>query len=260
MRHDEASRVPVADSAAASDPVDIGAYCRQVEAHLCRVNGGHLVRIVGPAFELVAGWAREGIPLRIVLHGVDRTVTRLTAKGPRRRPVRIEFCEADVRDAHDQWRKAVGVRVARAAAHGPDAADPGAPPPSRQGSLPKHLERVLVRLSALAATRDLPPELRRAVESTIAAVDTCLDAARGARGAARLALVEQLASIDAALVAAAVDALDEATRSGLEAQVVRELAPYRATMPPDAFVTAAQALRGELARRHHALPQVRVDG
>ena len=94
--------------------VDIGAFCREVEAHLCRVNGGHLVRIVGPAFELVSGWAKEGMPLRIVLHGVDRTVTRLTAKGPRRRPVRIEFCEADVRDAYDQWRRAVGVRAATA--------------------------------------------------------------------------------------------------------------------------------------------------
>src|SRR6187549_31862 len=91
---------------------DIGAFCRAVEAHLCRVNGGHLVRIVGPAFELVAGWAKEGLPLRVVLHGVDRTVARLTAKGPRRRPVRIEFCEADVRDATDQWRRAVGVHAA----------------------------------------------------------------------------------------------------------------------------------------------------
>ncbi len=42
---------------------------------------------------------RRALPLRVVLHGVDRTVARLTAKGPRRRPVRIEFCEADVRDA-----------------------------------------------------------------------------------------------------------------------------------------------------------------
>ena len=32
-------------------------YCRQVEAYLCRKNDGHLVRIVGPAFEQVCGWA-----------------------------------------------------------------------------------------------------------------------------------------------------------------------------------------------------------
>ena len=46
--------------------VDIGEYCRQVEDHLTRVNGGHLVRIVGPGFELVRGWANEGIPLSVV--------------------------------------------------------------------------------------------------------------------------------------------------------------------------------------------------
>ena len=34
--------------------IDIGAFCRAVEAHLCRVNGGHLVRIVGPAFDVAA--------------------------------------------------------------------------------------------------------------------------------------------------------------------------------------------------------------
>ena len=97
------------------DGQDIGEFCRQVEAHLCRVNGGHHVRIVGPAFELVSGWVQEGIPLRVALHGIDRTVTRLTARGSRRRPVRIEFCDADVRDAFDQWRKAVGVHAAVAA-------------------------------------------------------------------------------------------------------------------------------------------------
>ena len=29
----------------------------QIESYLCRKNGGHLVRIVGPAFEKVRSWA-----------------------------------------------------------------------------------------------------------------------------------------------------------------------------------------------------------
>ena len=33
--------------------VDVGQYCRQIEAHVCTVNHGHLMRIVGPAFETV---------------------------------------------------------------------------------------------------------------------------------------------------------------------------------------------------------------
>ena len=84
-------------------------FCRQLEAYLCRKNDGHLIRIVGPAFEQVCGWAERGIPLTLAMRGVDRYFERYYSKGPKRRPVRIEFCEADVLDAFDEWRRAVGV-------------------------------------------------------------------------------------------------------------------------------------------------------
>ncbi|AMY11241.1 hypothetical protein LuPra_04488 [Luteitalea pratensis] len=236
---------------------DIGAFCRAVEAHLCRVNGGHLVRIVGPAFELVAGWAKDGMPLRIVLHGVDRTVARLTAKGPRRRPVRIEFCEADVRDAADQWRRAVGVHAATSMATTPAVPEVTT---SRLPSLPKHLERVLVRLSAVTATSALPSALSEAVAATISVVDACLDASRGARGEARTRIIERLVTIEHTLTQAARSSLPEARRQELLEQVRGELSPYRAQMPANAFRDAEDALSGELARRHFSLPQVRLDG
>ncbi len=241
---------------------DIGEFCRAVEAHLCRVNGGHLVRIVGPAFELVAGWARDGMPLRVVLHGVDRTVTRLTARGPRRRPVRIEFCDADVRDACDQWRRAVGVHAVSVPV-APDGAAGGSavgPPAVRTRSLAKHLERVLVRLSSLSATQDLPPPLRDAVGAAIADVDACLDASRGARADARQVLAGRLESVERTMASTAIAALGAADRAGIDAQVASELSPYRGQMPPEALRDAEQTLRGDLARRHFGLPQVRVDG
>ena len=76
-----------------TDPAE---YARQVESYLCRKNGGHLIRVVGPAFELVSGWASAGVPLKVALRGIDRCCARLEARGPRRRPIRVEFCEADV--------------------------------------------------------------------------------------------------------------------------------------------------------------------
>src|SRR5690606_28656812 len=118
--------------------VDIGAYCRQVERYLCQRNGGHLIRLVGPAFQLVARWAEAGVPLRIVQHGIDRTVARREARGPQRRPVRIEFCEADVLDAYDQWRRAVGPAAVARTQTDPDAV--AAATPARRGpSLTSHL-------------------------------------------------------------------------------------------------------------------------
>src|SRR5215210_8198432 len=88
------------------DPVE---YCREIETYLCRKNEGHLIRIVGPAFEQVCGWATMGVPLKVAFRGIDQYCERYYAKGPRRRPVRIEFCEADVLELFDSWRRAVGV-------------------------------------------------------------------------------------------------------------------------------------------------------
>ena len=240
---------------------DIGAYCRAVEAHLCRMNGGHLVRIVGPAFELVAGWAREGIPERVVLHGVDRTLARLTAKGPRRRPVRIEFCEADVRDAYDQWRRAVGVRATAAGAvHDAGSPADAAPVGARHPSMPKHLERSLVKLSSVAAARPLDDDLAREVAAVIADVDACLDESRGARGDARAGVIARLEAIDRRLTDAAVRALGTEIRAEIDALVRRELAPYREQMPAPVFREAVDALTSDLACRHFGLPRVRLDG
>ena len=55
------------------------------------------------------------MPLKVACAGIDRYFERYYRKGPRRRPVRIEFCEADVLDAFDDWRRAVGVTLPSAA-------------------------------------------------------------------------------------------------------------------------------------------------
>ena len=99
----ENSRLPT------PDPHD---YCREIEDYLCRKNDGHLIRIVGPSFEKVCGWAEQGVPISVAFRGIDRCFERYYAKGPRRRPVRIDFCEADVLDVFDEWRRAIGVAAA----------------------------------------------------------------------------------------------------------------------------------------------------
>ena len=88
--------------------MDIADYCREIETYLCRKNDGHLIRVVGPSFELVSGWAAQGVPLKVAFAGIDRYFERYYRKGPRRRPVRIDFCEADVLDVFDEWRRAIG--------------------------------------------------------------------------------------------------------------------------------------------------------
>src|SRR5215210_409256 len=131
-------------------------YCRAIETYLCRKNDGHLVRIVGPAFEQVCGWAVRGVPLKVACRGIDRYFERYYAKGPRRRPIRVEFCEADVLDVFDEWRRAVGVFVGPVVPDGSETVGQVLSdlPERRHASLPAHLERLIARLTSLRAGED----------------------------------------------------------------------------------------------------------
>ena len=58
--------------------MQIPQYCREIETYLCQKNDGHLIRVVGPSFELVSRWAAEGVPLKVAFSGIDRYVERGT--------------------------------------------------------------------------------------------------------------------------------------------------------------------------------------
>ena len=242
--------------------MDPGAYCREVESYLCRCNEGHLIRIVGPAFEQVRGWAEAGVPLQVVTAGIDRRLSRYRATGPHRRPLRIEFCEADVLDAFDEWRRAVG--AAASPGGDPDAApDAVAASPHRARSgrrltLPRHVDRILETTSNRLARDEMPAALRAALTRLVADLDALRPAARGARGAARTAVVERLDGIDRALLASAREAAG-ADLDGLEAAARAELSSFRPRLDADAFARAVRANTDRLLRDRLALPAVRFE-
>src|SRR4051794_36990795 len=143
-------------------------YCRQLETYLCRKNEGHLIRIVGPVFEQVCGWAMQGVPLTIAFRGIDQYCERYYAKGPRRRPVRIEFCEADILDLFDAWRRAVGVTtVASAGDHADTARSDGDASTGRRDTLPAHLERTVTRLTGARAAAGRSEAFHHCVDDAV---------------------------------------------------------------------------------------------
>src|SRR5574342_168223 len=189
--------------------MDPGEYARELEAYLCRKNDGHLIRIAGPAFEKVCGWAEQGIPLKVACRGIDRYFERYYAKGPRRRPVRIDFCEADVLDVFDEWRRATGV-VAEAVPENGDGVQAGRRQDPGDGvrrgpSLPVHMERVLRRLTSARASGVLDAGF----DDLLDRVAQEFEVARGARGPKRQALVDRLAALDRELILKARAQLDE---------------------------------------------------
>lgn len=259
----------------------IGEYCRAIERHLCQKNEGHLIRIVGPAFELVAGWEGDGVPLKVALRGIDRYFERCQRTRKRRRPVRIEFCASDVQDVFDEWRRALGLsRIGLPAvaspsgdAHGDDVearshmvsvagAEAGASveaeddePRERRGpSLRAHLERAAVRLSSARATGRIDARADAVLERLSGELDLASARATRLRGDARQALLDRLVALDRELADAALASLDAAERTSIESEARHELHPFRARMAPDHYDRSLRMAIDRLVRERTGLP------
>jgi hypothetical protein len=224
-------------------------YCREIEDHLTRVNGGHLVRIVGVGFETVRQWADAGIPLSVVLRGIELKADRHRL-GSSTRPLRIEFCDADVRDLFREWRRAVGI-PRETTADGSDTPDAAA---EKRPSLPKHLDRAIDRLSRVAGRLELPEPLLAEVAAMLQDLTALRESAKGARGAAKETAMQQLGPLDERLMAAARTAASADLWARFEAQASEDLRAYRDRLAGEAWQRAVATTAVRLARDHFGLP------
>ena len=234
-----------------TQPVD---YCREIEAYLCRKNDGHLIRVVGPSFDLVSRWESDGVPLKVAFQGIDRYFDRYYRQGPRRRPVRIDFCDDDVRDVFDEWRRAVGIvsRPDGGESIGADGAS------NRRASLPAHLERAVLRLSTARAMGSIGPEADTAIDRLARELDVAR-AAKGLRGEARDAAIARLSALDGELMQLARASIDESARADVEREADEELSAFRGSMPDAAYHRARTAAVDRLIRQRLGLPVLRYE-
>jgi hypothetical protein len=287
----------VNDAGAAEGGIDLDQYCRAIESHLCRKNDGHLIRIAGPTFDLVRGWAEQGVPLKVALTGIDRTFERYYRKGARRRPLQVSFCEADVLDVFDDWRRALGLFGAGRSGGGAPSAENGVPPaeceagtseragtaecgaagtaergagtsvpagalaerPHRAASLPAHLERVANRLTLLRGDPRNDEEMETALAAAVLQMDAHRQVSRGVRGPARAALIAHLESLDDNLLARVRARLSPEQLDELRREAAETLAPFRERMPRVAYEAAHEAALTRLVREHAGLPVIRYD-
>jgi len=233
--------------------LQIADFCREIESYLCRKNDGHLIRVTGPSFDLVANWAKRGIPIKVAFKGIDRSFERYYRKGPRRRPVRIDFCEADVLDVFDEWQRATGLVVPPGDdIRDDDKRDTG----QRLSSLPKHLERVVLRLTSARTSGLLDAGFDGLIDRVSAELDAARTPGRGLRGETRQALIDRLERLDAELLQQAHTLLDDESRARLAREADEDLAPFRSGMSAAAFGGARSAAIDRLVRERYQLPVV----
>lgn len=241
---------------------DLGEYCRRIEDHLTRTNAGHLVRIVGPGFELVRGWADAGVPLSVVYRGIDLKAER-HRDGASKRPLRIEFCAGDVQAVFDQWRRAVGLLSIGTAADGTGTADVADAEGSRdetseaspkRRSLSRHLDRAIDRLSRAAARMDVPEGLREECTRLLQALATIRESSARLRGDARTGVETALASLDTELADAARRHAAPEWMESIRTEAAADLAPFRARLPSEAWDRSMNVTVDRLLRDRLGLP------
>jgi hypothetical protein len=200
----------------------------------------------------VRGWAEQGIPFRIACQGIDRYFVRYYAKGTRKRPVHIDFCDADVLDAFDAWRRAVGVRLP-----GHDEDTGVAEARSRRKSLPEHLDRVCERITLRRARLTPPPPALDAVlEQVVNEVAVLREQPGPLRGDARSRVTARLAELDRQMLTAARDSAEPASIQAVREEALEQLQPFRDRMPMETFEQAVQSAVDRLLRDREGLPTV----
>ena len=237
---------------------DVAEFCREIETYLCRKNDGHLIRVTGPSFELVSGWAERGVPITVAYAGIDRYFERYYRQGPRRRPVKIDFCEADVLDVFDEWRRATGVTQASVDSRqsSVDSESSVESQQSNKASLPAHLQRVVMRLTSARSGGSVGPAFDALIDRVADELETARSAAGGIRGERRRQLVERLAALDRELLLEARAATGEDTLDALRREADTELAPFKGGMAADALARAREAAIDRLVRERAGLPTI----
>jgi citrate synthase len=166
--------------------------------------------------------------------------------------VHIDFCESDVLDAFDAWRRAVGVRLP-----GSDAGASEANGKRRRRSLPEHLDRVCERIAdRRAALSALSPDVDSVLEAVASEVAAFRDAPGPIRGEARERVVARLTELDRIMLDAARAQVDSGVMQSLRAEAMEQLSPFRDRLPSDAYDRAMESAVDGLLRDRERLPTI----
>jgi hypothetical protein len=75
-------------------------YPEEIEALIVRFHGRPLSPI---EFDRARQYEEDGIPITVVLRGIEQRAMRQM-----RTPFRLAYCNEDILEAYDDWKRAIG--------------------------------------------------------------------------------------------------------------------------------------------------------
>jgi hypothetical protein len=227
-------------------------YFTEIEDAFVRRRGKHL--FLSPMdWALMETWKQQGIPLHIVLRGVEKSFDSFEAR-PRKRTVKtLLYCQEEIEAQYAEW---VEARVG-SASNSEDNNEPDSDKtPFSFAAISEHLQRNRTSLAELVRSRNKEDDLSEALtRAATLLVDIESDFTSSATLDTRkledsLTGLERMLN-DAMLAVVSVTALDE-----LNKEVKDKLKPYRAQMEPAAYKQTFDNLLLKRLREQFAVPRL----
>jgi hypothetical protein len=235
-----------------SDPPDPDPYYVAIEEAFNRRRGAPLL-LAPRDWALIGEWKRLGVPIAVVLQGIDSVFDAYARRAPTARRINsLSYCRQEVMGLHELYL-------------GLHAIEAGRPGPTPQGDAttgpPRPVTRFLTRLRKRlkeAITWCSEHGLDDLVGPIAEASGEVKSIQRGLgrSGFDAQALEAGLARLDAALLERARGVLSEEERRRLDAEVEETLAPRGARMTPAALEATRLSTAARLLRRRFCLPRL----
>jgi len=229
-------------------------YFTEIEDTFVRRRAKHLL-LSSMDWALIESWKEMGIPLHIVLRGIEKAFDSWEAK-PRKRSVKtLLYCQEEVEAQYAEWLESrVGAATSEEAA--PDGTEDSTLPFSR-GSILEHLQRARARLNETAEHRSAAAD--QISESLARAVTLLLDLEKELAGATSpnaQKLEVSLTGIERMLSDALRLGAPPAQLEALTSEIKKQLRPYRSHMEPAVYEQTLDNLLLKRLREQSGVPRL----
>jgi len=194
-------------------------------------------------------WKQQGIPLHIVLRGVEKSFDSFEAR-PRKRTVKsLLYCQEEVEAQYEEW---VEAHVGSSPSPEPDSDKT----PFSFAAISEHLKCSRSALAELVHSRKKEDDLSEALtRATALLVDIENDFASGATLDTRK-LEDSLTGLERMLNDAMLSVVDKEGFDALNKEVKDQLKPYRTQMEAAAYKQTFDNLLLKRLREHFAVPRL----
>ena len=225
-------------------------YFTEIEDAFVRRRGKHL--FLSPMdWALMETWKQQGIPLHIVLRGVEKSFDSYEAR-PRKRTVKtLLYCQEEVEAQYAEWVEAhVG------SANSSSAEPESDKTPFSFAAISEHLQRSRNALCELAQSRKQEDDLSEALTRAVGLLgDIEKDFASGATLDTRK-LEDSLTGLERMLNDSMLSVAGASTLDEFKKGVKDQLKPYRAQMDAAAYKQTFDNLLLKRLREQFAVPRL----